>query len=335
MPFPNPPQRMSSNNYYFYDHEACTFVEARPNKRRRLIQTGVVAALVITLTAAGSLLISSNITTPDEIAQRQEIDALRGQLTASNNQLSTFSEELESISDKDREIYRAVLGTEPISEEEFQAGVGGSRNDDYDRFNGPTRDLLRQTSDSFDRLERQFALQTRSFEELEGLASRHHDVLRQQPAILPLRNARLTSGFGSRFHPILGTTRMHSGVDFPTPRGTPIYATGDGVISFAGSKSGYGNVVEVDHPLAGRQTRYAHLTRAAEGIQVGTAVRRGQIIAFSGNTGLSTGPHLHYEVRRLEDGQALNPVATFVPGVSASEYQELLIAARQETASFD
>jgi murein DD-endopeptidase MepM/ murein hydrolase activator NlpD len=128
---------------------------------------------------------------------------------------------------------------------------------------------------------------------------------------------------------------MHSGVDFPTPRGTPIYATGDGEISFVGSKSGYGNVVEVDHPLAGRQTRYAHLSRAAEGVRVGAPVRRGQVIAYSGNTGLSTAPHLHYEVRRLGDGQALNPVATFVPGVSASEYQKLLIAARQETASFD
>lgn len=335
MPFPNPPQRMSSNNYYFYDHEACTFVEVRPSKRRRWIQTGVVACIVLALTTVGSLAISSNITSPDEIAQRQEIDALRDQLAASNNRISSFSEELESIADKDREIYRAVLGTEAISEDEFQAGVGGSRNDDFDRYNGPTRDLLRQTSNSFDRLERQFALQTRSFEELEDLAIQHRDVLRQQPAILPLRNARLTSGFGSRFHPILRTTRMHSGVDFPTPRGTPIYATGDGVISFVGSKSGYGNVVEVNHPIAGRQTRYAHLTRAAEGIHVGVSVRRGQIIAYSGNTGLSTGPHLHYEVRRLDDGQALNPVATFVPGVSAREYQELLIAAGQETASLD
>ena len=326
---------MSSNSYFYYDHEACTFVEVQPSKRRWLVQAGVVAGLVLVLTTIGTWVISNNITTPNEIAQRQEIEVLRGELSPANNSLSTFTNQLETLAETDREIYRAVLGTEPISEDEFQVGVGGARNGGFDRFSGPTRDLLRQTSDTFDRLERQFALQTRSFEELEILASAHQDVLRQQPAILPLRNARLTSGFGSRFHPILRTRRMHSGVDFLTPRGTPIYATGDGEISFVGSKSGYGNVVEVDHPLAGRRTRYAHLSRAAAGVLAGTPVKRGQIIAYSGNTGLSTAPHLHYEVRRLSDGQALNPVATFVPGVSASEYQELLIAARQETASFD
>lgn len=326
---------MSRNSYYYYDHEACTFVEVQPSKRRWLTQVGVVAVLVVALTAASTFVVSSNISTPDEIAQRQEIDALRGQLTTANSSLSTFSEQLQSLAETDREIYRTVLGTEPISEDEFQVGVGGSRNTDFDRFTGPTRDLLRQTSDTFDRLERQFALQTRSFEELENLAVEHQHVLRQQPAILPLQNARLTSGFGNRFHPILRTRRMHAGVDFPTPRGTPIYATGDGEISFVGSKSGYGNVIEIDHALAGRQTRYAHLSRAAAGIQVGMQVTRGQVIAYSGNTGLSTAPHLHYEVRRLDDGEALNPVATFVPGVSAGEYQELLQAARQETASFD
>ena len=326
---------MSSNSYFYYDHEACTFIEVQPSKRRWLVHAGVVAGLVLVFTTVGTWVVSNNITTPDEIAQRQEIEVLRSELTVANNSLSTFSNKLETLAETDREIYRAVLGTEPISEDEFQVGVGGARNGDFDRFSGPTRDLLRQTNDTFDRLERQFALQTRSFEELESLAAEHQDVLRQQPAILPLRNARLTSGFGIRFHPILRTRRMHNGVDFPTPRGTPIYATGDGEISFVGSKSGYGNVVEVDHPLAGRQTRYAHLSRAAEGVHVGTPVRRGQIIAYSGNTGLSTAPHLHYEVRRLSDGQALNPVVTFVPGVSASEYQELLIAARQETASFD
>ena len=128
---------------------------------------------------------------------------LRGELTTANNGLATFSSQLETLAETDREIYRAVLGTEPISEDEFQVGVGGARNGDFDRFSGPTRDLLRQTSDTFDRLERQFALQTRSFEELESLASEHQDVLRQQPAILPLRNARLLSGFGSRFHRLI------------------------------------------------------------------------------------------------------------------------------------
>lgn len=326
---------MPDNKYFYYDHEACTFVEVQPSKKRLLIQGAVAVSLVVIFTVAGLWVFSRNITTPNEIAQRQEIDVLRNQLTSANDRLTSFSDELESLAETDRELYRTVLGSEPITEDEFQAGVGGSRSDDFDRFSGQTADLLRQTSDTFDRLERQFSLQTRSYEELAAIAQRREAELNQQPAILPLRNARLTSGFGNRYHPILRTVRLHAGVDFPTPRGTPIYATGDGEVSFVGSRSGYGNVVEIIHPLAGRKTRYAHLSRAAAGISVGTRVMRGQQIAYSGNTGLSTGPHLHYEVRRLSDDEPLNPVATFVPGVSASEYQELLTAASQETASFD
>ena len=136
-----------------------------------------------------------------------------------------------------------------------------------------------------------------------------------------------------RRHPILHTVRLHAGVDFPVPVGTPVYATADGQVSFVGTRGGYGNVVEIDHPLANRKTRYAHLSRPV--VQQGEAVSRGQLIAYSGHTGLSTAPHVHYEVRRLADDEPLNPVATFVPGVSAQEYQALLQAASQETASFD
>ena len=161
-------------------------------------------------------------------------------------------------------------------------------------------------------------------------------MLRQQPAILPLKGARLTSGFGMRYHPILRVSRMHAGVDFPAPTGTPLYATGDGRVSFVGTRGGYGNVIEIEHPLAGKMTRYAHLSRVADGVRVGTLVRRGQTVAYSGNTGLSTAPHLHYEVRRLDAQKTpLNPVATFVPDVTPSQYRELLAAARSQTVSFD
>ncbi|MDX1438815.1 MAG: M23 family metallopeptidase [Rubricoccaceae bacterium] len=323
------------NKYFYYDHEACTFVEVQPSKTRWLVQGAIVASLVVVFTIAGLWIFSRNMTTPNEIAQRQEIEELRGHLASANDRMTAFSDKLEDLAETDRELYRTVLGTEPISEDEFQVGVGGSRSDMYSRFSGPTANLLRETSATFDRLERQFSLQTRSFEELTEIAESRQAELNQQPAILPLRNARLTSGFGRRFHPILRMVRMHSGVDFPTPTGTAVYATGAGVVSFVGSRRGYGNVVEISHPLAGRKTRYAHLARAAAGINVGTQVTRGQMIAYSGNTGLSTAPHLHYEVRRLSDDEALNPVATFVPGVSASEYQELLTAASMDTASFD
>ena len=324
---------MPKNSFYYYDHETCTFVEVQPDRARWLIRGGLVAALALAFATVGVWVVSSTSTSPHEIAQGQEIEALRDQLASANARLTSFSDQLEELSEHDRDLYRTVLDADPISADEFALGVGGARTDDFDRFSGPTADLLRTTSETFDRLERQFELQTRSFEELERLARSRQAEIRQEPAILPIRGGRLTSGFGMRRHPILRTVRMHAGVDFPTPSGTPVYATADGKVSFVGTRGGYGNVVEIDHPLANRKTRYAHLSRPV--VQDGEPVSRGQLIAYSGHTGLSTAPHLHYEVRRLADDEPLNPVTSFVPGVSAREYQGLLEAARTETASFD
>ncbi|MEM6326500.1 MAG: peptidoglycan DD-metalloendopeptidase family protein [Bacteroidota bacterium] len=324
------------NSYYYYDHETCSFVEVEPSRKGLWLKIGAIACLSLVLSAVGVGVLAQFVTSPVEVSQREEIRTLQGQLDEANTRLVAFSDELENLAETDREIYRTVLNAEPISEDEFQMGVGGAERQDVAHYSTPTAQLLRSTSETIERLERQMALQNRSYDELKDLAASREAVLAQQPAILPLKNARLTSGFGMRYHPILHTMRMHAGVDFPTPVGTPLYATGDGVVSFVGSKGGYGNVLDIDHPLAGKMVRYAHLSRMAPGITVGTAVRRGQTVAYSGNTGLSTAPHLHYEVRLLNDERTpINPVTTFVPGVSPREYQELLEAARTQTVSFD
>ena len=111
----------------------------------------------------------------------------------------------------------------------------------------------------------------------------------------PVEGARITSAFGPRMHPVLGYTRMHKGTDFATPVGTPVYASGEGVIDFVGVHGGHGNYVRMRHSPT-LETAYAHLSAYGPGITVGTAVHQGQLIALSGNTGLSSGPHLHYEV---------------------------------------
>ena len=126
----------------------------------------------------------------------------------------------------------------------------------------------------------------------------------------PINGARLTSGFGNRRHPVLGYTKMHTGVDFGAPIGTPVLAAGDGVISRASVMGGYGNVVDLDHDTTW-STRYGHLSRFAPGLRPGDRVTQGQVIAYSGNTGRSTGPHLHFEVRRM--GQPINPMGVGVP----------------------
>ena len=327
---------MAPNRVYHYDHDACTFVEVAPSRKGLWLKAGAVLCLSLVLSAVGVGVLSQMVSSPNEIAAAEEIDALRGQLSQAQAKLTSYSTELEELAETDREIYRTVLNAEPISEDEFQMGVGGADDERFARYSTPTAELLTQTSETFDRLERQLELQSRSYQEILSLAGQRDAVLRQQPAILPLRGARLTSGFGMRYHPILRVSRMHAGVDFPTPTGTPLYAAGDGVVSFVGTKGGYGNVIEIEHPLAGKMTRYAHLSRVADGVRVGTAVRRGQTVAYSGNTGLSTAPHLHYEVRLLNADQTpINPVATFVPDVTPAEYRELVEAARSQTVSFD
>ena len=327
---------MPDNRYFYYDHDACTFVEVEPSRKGLWLKAGAVLCLSLVLSAVGVGLLSSVFTSPVEVAQAEEIEALRGELASTHAQLTSFTDELEELAETDREIYRTVLNAEPITEDEFQLGVGGAEDTRFARFSTPTATLLTETAETFDRLERQLELQSRSYAELRALSSDRDAVLRQQPAILPLKGARLTSGFGMRYHPILRVSRMHAGVDFPAPTGTPLYATGDGRVSFVGTRGGYGNVIEIEHPLAGKMTRYAHLSRVADGVRVGTLVRRGQTVAYSGNTGLSTAPHLHYEVRRLDAQKTpLNPVATFVPDVTPSQYRELLAAARSQTVSFD
>lgn len=327
---------MPSNSFFYYDHDRGAFVEVEPSRKGLWLKAGAVVCLALMLTALGVGTLSQSVTTPTEVAQAEEIEALRHQLATATVHLTSFSDELDELAQTDREIYRTVLNAEPISEDEFQMGVGGARRDRFSRFSAPTASLLEETTETFDRVERQLALQSRSYEELRGLASDRDAALRQQPAILPVKNARLTSGFGMRFHPILRVNRMHAGVDFPTPVGTPVYAVAEGRVTFVGRQGGYGTVIEIEHPLAGRMTRYAHLSRAADGVRVGALVQRGQTVAFSGNSGLSTAPHLHYEVRRLDEARTpVNPVATFVPDVTPAQYRELVDAARAPTVSFD
>lgn len=121
----------------------------------------------------------------------------------------------------------------------------------------------------------------------------------------PVDGARISSGFGRRKHPILGFTRMHKGVDFAVPRGTPIMAAGDGVVEKAGWVGGYGKYIRIRHTVGNFKTAYAHLSRYAKGIRVGKRVKQGEIIGYSGSTGLAKGPHLHYEVHK--NNRHINP----------------------------
>jgi murein DD-endopeptidase MepM/ murein hydrolase activator NlpD len=172
-------------------------------------------------------------------------------------------------------------------------------------------------------LEREIVVQSRSFDELRKLALQSTDRISHIPAIQPISGNNLrsmASGYGRRVDPVYGTVKMHEGMDFACDIGTPVYATGDGTIASAKWHSGYGNVIEINHGY-GYTTRYAHLS--GFNISAGDKVKRGDLIGYAGNTGKSTGPHVHYEVRLR--GVPQNPVNYYFYDLSPEEYDEMIM----------
>ncbi len=313
---------MARNQYYYYDHESCTFIEARPRRSRYVLHATAVGVLSLLLAVALTWSFDHMTQTPQEIALEAERMALQQQLALARLKMDRFSEELASLSETDEEVYRTLLEAEPISDQTRRVGVGGA--DAYEKFDGyspRTSTLLRQSATMMDQLERQISLQNASYRELSHLAEERSEMLEQLPALMPA-NGRIVSGYGMRFHPVLRVRKLHAGIDILLRQGTPVYASGDGVVRVAEYSSTYGNYVEIEHPKAGYTSRYAHLSAFVSGLKVGQAVTRGQQIALSGNTGRSTGPHLHYEVRSA-DGQPLDPIEFVAPTLSPQQFRSL------------
>ncbi len=254
-----------------------------------------------------------------------ENEILQEELSKSRQRVAGLSEQLESLSETDQELYRLILQTDSISSDVRQVGIGGA--DPYAHFDGfskSTSELLRDHIQLLDQLERQINLQTVSFQYLKTLGIQRIETLAQLPAIPPTKGGRIVSGFGYRLHPILNYRRMHSGLDIAIPQGSPIYATGAGVVErISYSNMGYGRYILIDHPKSGYKTLYGHLDTVLPNIKEGVKVVRGQQVAKSGNTGLSVGPHVHYEVRD-HNNNALDPRYFLGPTMTPQQYQELL-----------
>ncbi|MFO8232866.1 MAG: M23 family metallopeptidase [Longimonas sp.] len=314
---------MKPETEYRYDPETCRFVEIEEtpvDKVRRYTWVGGLALLL-----AGVLALAMDaelIRTPTEQALQSENKVLQDQLERASGELEVLSEEIDELAERDEELYRTLLQVEPISDDVRQVGVGG--NDQYasfDRFEEDTATLLRETESLLDEMEREVGLQSASYRELVRYAEQREDRLAQLPVLRPV-NGDVVSGYGYRTDPILGVRRMHGGVDFVTRVGTPVVASADGVVLESTYSNSYGNYVDIRHPETGYITRYAHLSEAEDGIRAGTQVKRGELIAYTGNSGRSTGPHLHYEVRN-EDEETLNPIDFFLPDMTPQAYISL------------
>lgn len=309
---------MLKHNHYFYDPDRCEFVPVKYDLKKKLIHSlsfWLINGFVLASLALAGL--TKTIGTPAEIALKDENRALVEQLKHNEKSLIEFEKQLQFISKNDNEMYRSIIGLDPVSEDLRMAGTGGA--DVYSKFDHHSDDvseILRSTASKIDQLERKISVQILSFEEIKSYYNSNQDRLRNIPAIKPV-NGIILSGYGMRIHPVLRYRRMHEGVDFRADINTEVYATGDGVVKFAGRKGTYGNLLEIDHGF-GMVTRYAHLSSFTDGIRPGKRIQRGDMIAFTGNSGLTEGPHLHYEV--LLDDKPINPMTYLIADISPEEY---------------
>ncbi len=254
----------------------------------------------------------------------RENNELKTEVEYLDGRIDLMSEVLADIEDRDDNIYRSVFETDPVPREErYPLIAEDTRFDSLSRSDA--NKLLKSANKKADQLMVRLAAQSRSLDTLARLAGSKADMLAAIPAIRPLKNMyTITSGFGKRYHPVLKTLRNHTGVDIAAPKGTPIYATADGIVSRENPGSGYGTCVLINHGYS-YQTLYAHMSKAA--VRPGQKVKRGQLVGYVGSTGMSSGSHLHYEV--LKNGQHVNPIYYFFIDITPEEYNSLLESSKK------
>ena len=265
--------------------------------------------------------------------QAREINNYKLQLKVLNKKLDQVESTLANIEDRDNSLYRVYFEASPIPEEQRYAGFGGvNRYRDLEGYDNS--ELIINTTKRLDILTKQTVVQSRSLDEIERLATNKSELIAAIPTIQPIKNKDLTrvaSGFGYRIDPFTKKRRFHYGMDFTAKRGTPVYASGNGIVKRADNRSsGYGRHIRIDHGF-GYVSLYAHLSKY--NVRRGQKVKRGEIIGYVGNTGRSAGPHLHYEI--LKDKKKINPLNFYYGNLSPKEFEALLTQSKQENQSLD
>jgi murein DD-endopeptidase MepM/ murein hydrolase activator NlpD len=320
---------------YYYDSDTLSYRKIAYKKGRK-IKIFVLSLLGMLLSGFLLLIIYLNIPyieTPKEKVLKRELVNMDLQFELLNKKMGQAQRVLSEIEERDNAIYRVYFEANPISEEQRKAGFGGVNR--YKNLEGfDNSNLIISTSKKIDILTKQIVVQSKSLDEIAILAEEKEKLLKAIPTIQPVKNedlTRMASGYGYRSDPFTKARKFHKGMDFTAPRGTPIYATGNGVVKRADSRSsGYGRHVRIDHGF-GYVSLYAHLYKYA--VKKGQKVKRGDLIGFVGSTGRSQAPHLHYEI--FKDKKNLNPINFYYGDLSPEEFAELLKVAGQENQSLD
>ncbi len=322
---------------YFYNEKTLQYEKLeKPLKTKLFRLFGLFSAVVVT-----SIIFSSVIfrffPTPAQKAMETELHRMEFKYGQMTEKLDLMDKALSNIHDRDESIHRVVFGVDPMDENVWNGGIGGADHykDETNYFN--SSQVIKENGAKMRKLARQITLESKMLDTIQKLALDREEMLASIPSIKPVREDKIKrkirnlSGFGRRRHPIHKVMRMHAGIDFPAKTGTPIQATGTGTIKkVINSRRGYGKHVVIDHGH-GYQTLYGHMSVIA--VKVGQKVIKGQIIGKVGNTGTSTGEHLHYEVRY--NNRPINPIDFILDGLTPKEYQDLVNASTATNQSFD
>lgn len=318
---------------YYYDPETLSYRKIERKKR-----TTFKYAMVFLLGSAlfGFLFVfiaGQFVESPKEKTLKRELQNLQIQYSVLNNRMDNAFAALENVEERDNSIYRLYFEANPIPQEQRRAGFGGiNRYKDYEGYDNSK--MIIESHKRLDQLQKAIVVQSRSLDEIAKLAKDKEMFLSSIPAIQPVNNedlTRMASGYGYRTDPFTKVRKFHWGMDFTAPRGTPVYATGDGVVVRADNKStGYGNHIRIDHGY-GYVSLYGHLYKY--NVRANQKVKRGDLIGFVGSTGRSEAPHLHYEI--FKDEERINPINFYYGNLSAEEFSKLLEKASLENQSLD
>jgi murein DD-endopeptidase MepM/ murein hydrolase activator NlpD len=320
---------------YYYDSEKLAYKKIKTRKTTKFVY-GILFLLASALFGGLCFLTMMNLPffeSPKDKILSRELQNYKLRYALLDKKMDQLDEVLGEIEDRDNNLYRQFFNASPIPIEQRKAGFKNvNRYKELEGFNNSQ--LVKSTSERVDVLTKELAIQSKSLDQILLLAKAKEKFLTAIPAIQPVQNEdlkRMASGFGYRSDPFTKARKMHKGMDFTAGTGTPIFATGDGVVERAdNAASGFGNHVVINHGF-GYESLYAHMSKY--NCRPGQRVKRGDIIGFVGSTGRSEGPHCHYEVHK--DGAVVNPINFYYGNISAAEYVAISKIANQENQSFD
>ena len=323
---------MPYDKYYVYSSERLEYKEVYKSKWHKYLKNyplfvyGFLAGIAFLVT------LSIFIYSPNEKRLLNEKKVLKEEFEVLSKKIDEAEKLINIFSLRDDSLYRVILGIDPLPQSIKEAGQGGSSKRNFN-LEGNDKEMLNSIFEKIDKINSKANVLEYSFEEISEAVRKNKIKMLHIPAIMPIYNKdlkRTGAGFGMRKHPILNITRMHEGIDFYATTGTEVYATADGVIESARYSTTFGNVVTIDHGY-NLETLYAHLTRF--NVKEGQRIKRGQVIGFVGSTGLSSGPHLHYEVHLNK--KEINPVHYFYGDLKPKEYEKIIKLSTREVYSMD